>query len=316
MHGRGDGADAADVRQRHEVTEEFLARMHDALRVCAQVGQRLGVGGEMAEGAGDGVDDRVAAAGEGEVGEAHHLFAGERTALEAGLRERAEEAAAGRPADRVELAREVVLQLHAFLQAAADAEDVDAPADPGVGLALVGVEQVGEGAGLDGQGEAVHDLGRLAREGCAQELIDERFDLGDHLRELRTLEEGLRDRAVFSVCGRVRLDGQLAHRAGFFLRGDRHAEGGVRTVGLPILRGLPDLGVPQDHRDLLALEFVAGDGRGFTLLLEGVGRLVAEGTFSTEHGLISFWTYFCRRRRERGARGRAQPKPARARRVP
>ena len=80
MHGRGDGADATDVRQRHEETEELFARMHDALGVFAQVGQGFGVGGEVTECAGDGVDDRVAAAGEGQVGEAHHLFARERAA--------------------------------------------------------------------------------------------------------------------------------------------------------------------------------------------------------------------------------------------
>ena len=136
---------------------------------------------------------------------------------------------------------------------------------------------------MDGQGEAVHDLGRLTGEGRTQEFVDQRFDLGHHLRKLRSLEVGLCDGAVFSVHGRVRLDGQLAHRASFLFRGDRHAEGGVRTISVPILGRLPDFGVTQDHRDLLALEFVAGDGRGFALRLEGVRRLVAEGTFAAEH---------------------------------
>jgi hypothetical protein len=42
----------------------------------------------------------------------------------------------------------------------------------------------------------------------------------------------------------------------------------------------------QDHRDLLALEFVTRDRSSLPLLLKGVGGLMAEGTFSAEHQII------------------------------
>lgn len=77
----GLGADAADVSEGHEDAEEFLAGVGDACGVFADPVEGFGVFGEPAEGAGDGVDDGVAAAGEGEVGEAHHFVAGERAAL-------------------------------------------------------------------------------------------------------------------------------------------------------------------------------------------------------------------------------------------
>ena len=77
----GLGADAADVSEGHEDAEEFLAGVGDASGVFADPVEGFGVFGEPAEGAGDGVDDGVAAAGEGEVGEAHHFVAGERAAL-------------------------------------------------------------------------------------------------------------------------------------------------------------------------------------------------------------------------------------------
>ena len=78
------------------------------------------------------------------------------------MRERAEEVGARRAASCIELGVQVVLQFDAFLQAAPDAEDVDAPANPEVGFAFGGIEEVGQRTGLEGQGKAVDDLGRVA----------------------------------------------------------------------------------------------------------------------------------------------------------
>ena len=113
------------------------------------------------------MDDGITAAGEGQVSEAHHLFARERTVTEVRLRERAEEVGARRAASRIELGVQVVLQLDAFLEAAPDAEDVDTPANPEVGFAFVRIEEIGERAGLEGQGESVHDLDRVASQRVA-----------------------------------------------------------------------------------------------------------------------------------------------------
>jgi hypothetical protein len=118
----------------------------DACGVFAEEGEGFGVFGEPAEGAGDGVDDGVAAAGEGEVGKAHHLVAGERAAAVGGLRERAEKIGAGVGLGLVEFAVQVVFEDGAgFEFAAGDLENVDAPAEPDFALAGRDVEQVGEG---------------------------------------------------------------------------------------------------------------------------------------------------------------------------
>jgi hypothetical protein len=56
------------VSERHEDAEKLFAGERDALRIGAQIGERCGMLGEVAEGAGDRVDDGVAPAGESEVG--------------------------------------------------------------------------------------------------------------------------------------------------------------------------------------------------------------------------------------------------------
>ena len=149
----GLGADPADVGEGHEDAEEFLAGVGDACGVFAEEGEGFGVFGEPAEGAGDGVDDGVAAAGEGEVGEAHHFVAGETTALVFGGGEGAEEVVAWGLLSAIELGVEVVFEGDAFFEGAGDFEDVDAPADPCGGFGFGDVEEIGEGVGLDGEGE-------------------------------------------------------------------------------------------------------------------------------------------------------------------
>ena len=121
--------------------------------------------GEMAEGAGDRVDDGVAAAGEGEVGEAHHFLPGEAAVAISGLSERAEKICAGVGLGGVEFPVEVVFEdVAGFEFTAGDLEHVDAPADPDFGLGRGHVEQIGQCAGLHGQGKLVDDLDGLTGE--------------------------------------------------------------------------------------------------------------------------------------------------------
>ena len=255
----------------HEDAEELLAGEGDALGVCAKEFKGFGVLGEMAEGAGDGVDDGVASAGEGEVGEAHAFFTGEFAALVGGLGEGAEEVGAGVGLGGVEFLMEVVFENGAgFELATGDFEDVDAPTDPGVGFGFGGVEEVGEGAGLDGEGEVVDDLDGGPVEGVGEHAADEGLDLGDHGGVFGALEEGFDDVAVFGVFGGIGFDGELAHGAHVLLGGDGDAEGGVRAEGLPVFGGFADVLVAEDHGDVFAMEGAlhdAGFGAGF---LEGV----------------------------------------------
>ena len=285
MDGGRDGADAADMRQRHEEAEELLARESDALWVGAQVGERIRGRGEMAEGAGDGVDDRVAPAGEGDVRIAEFFLVRERTSPEGGLVEGGEEVVAGALGRRGELAFDVFVEPGTLAEPVLLAEDVGAPADPKLGFALRHVQQVGERAGLEGEGEAMDDLGLRPGECGPEHLLGEGLDLRDHGLRFRALEKRLGDRPVVGVGGRVDLERQLADRTDGFLRGNRHAEGRVGAIGLPVLGRLPDVGVAQDHRDRLALELVTRDRSRLPLRLEGVGWLVAEGTLSAEHAL-------------------------------
>ncbi len=273
VDGGVGGAHAADVGERHEDPEKLFARERDALRVGAEVIQRLGVFGEMAEGAGDGVDDGVAAAGEGEVGEAYHLVARERSSAVGGLRERAEKIGTEVGLGFVEFAVQVVFEDRAgFEFAAGDLENVDAPAEPDLALAGRDVEQVGEGARLHGQGELVDDLDGVARERLVEQVGDQGLDLRDDGGVFGAGEKRFDDRAVVAVLGRVGLDGQLAHRAHGFLGGNRHAERRVGAERLPVLRGLAHVLVAEEHRDVLAVKRAFEDA-GF---LAGLAQRVGE----------------------------------------
>ena len=273
VDGGVGGAHAADVGEWHEDPEKFLAREGDALRVRAEKVERLGMLGEVAEGAGDGVDDRVAAAGEGEVGEAHHLVARERPSAVGGLRERAEKIGAGVGLGFVELPVEIIFEDGAgFEFAAGDLENVDTPAEPDLALAGGDVEQVGEGARLHGQGELVDDLDGVAREGLVEQVGDQGLDLRDDGGVFGAGEKRFDDGAVVAVLGRVGLDGQLAHRAHRFLGGNRHAERRVGAERLPVLRGLAHILVAEEHRDVFAVKRAFEDAGFLAGLAERVGE--------------------------------------------
>ena len=268
----GSGADPADVGEGHEDAEEFLAGVGDACGVLADPGEGFGVFGEPAKGAGDGVDDGVAAAGEGEVGEAHHFVAGEMAALVFGGGEGAEEVVAWGLQGAVELSVEVVFEGDAFFEGAGDFEDVDAPADPCGGFGFGDVEEIGEGVGLDGEGEGVDDFEGGELEGGVEVGVDEVFDAGDEVGVFGALEEGVGDFAVGGVFGGVGFDGELAHAADVFFRGDGDAEGGVGAEGVPVLGGGADVFVAEEHEDVLAFEGAAEDAGVAAGGLEGVGE--------------------------------------------
>src|ERR1019366_2931421 len=147
-----DRADAADVGERRKGAEELLAGVDDARRVLPQELEGLRVPTEVREDRGDRVDDRVAPPGEGQVGEPHHLLAGQGPPTEGRPCEGAEKVLARARRRAVELGVQVGLEgLPLALAGAAVPEHVGAPADPGPGLALGDVEQVREGARLQRQ---------------------------------------------------------------------------------------------------------------------------------------------------------------------
>ena len=79
---------------------------------------------------------------------------------------------------------------------------------------------------------------------------------------------------------RVDLDRQLADGAEMLLGGDRHAEGRVGTERLPVLRRLPHVLVPQDHRDHLPVGRQADHALCLARLAEAVGN-VGHGSWSS-----------------------------------
>ena len=137
MHVGVNGADTANVRERHVGPEEFLAGMHDTIRVGPQKLECLGPLRQVADGTGHAVDDRVAAAREHEVSEAEHLLAGERPAVKARLREHAIEIIAGIRGRAVELLVQVALERRPFMHTTlpvCDVKDVNPPTDEEIRL--------------------------------------------------------------------------------------------------------------------------------------------------------------------------------------
>lgn len=149
---------------------------------------------------------------------------------------------------------------------------MNAPGNVGGGLRFGDVEEVGEGARLDGEGEAIDDFDGVADEGVVEEFGDEGLDFRDDFGAFGAFEKGIDDLAVFAVLGRVGFDGELAHRSQVFLGGDGDAEGGIGAEGLPVLGGGADLGMAEEHGDVFALEGALEDAGFLAGFAEGVFR--------------------------------------------
>ncbi|MFM7077806.1 MAG: hypothetical protein ACKO3G_17315 [Planctomycetaceae bacterium] len=283
---RGLRADPTDVRERHEDAEELLGRQHDPPGIGAEEGEVGRHRRQVAQGRGHRMDDRVTAAGEGQVGEAEHLLPGEGTAPEAGPGEEAEEVVPRRGGGPFEACPEVVLEAAGLGGAVVAMEDVHAPADVDLRLAVGLAEEDGQGPRLQRQGEPLHHLERVGGQRRADERLHDPLDPGDEFRLPGAEEEGLDERAVVAVIGGIDLDGELPHRAQRFLRGDRHAEGGVGGEGLPVARRPAHLLVAEEHGDRLPLERAAEDPATLPRRAEGIvhpGSGVVGGRIGVGH---------------------------------
>ena len=198
------------------------------------------------------MDDGVPTSGKGKISKAHHFFTGQRAVLEGRLGQGREEIIAGIFLGFIESGGEVILERSAFALIAV--EDVDAPRSVDFSFRLRDVEQVSERAGLNREGELVHDFDGVSGQGGFEKFRDQVLDLGDDFGLLRPLKKRFYDLAIFGVFGRISFDGELAYATHFFLGRDRDAEGGIGAKGLPIFRGGPDIGLSQDHGDILSLE--------------------------------------------------------------
>lgn len=75
------GGGASDVGNWREDAQQFFASEGNEPGIVAQNPEGIGLFGEVSNGAGDGVDDGVAPAGEHEIGEAGNFIAREQAAL-------------------------------------------------------------------------------------------------------------------------------------------------------------------------------------------------------------------------------------------
>ena len=85
-------------------------------------------------------------------------------------------------------------------------EHMDTPGNPRLGLGLGHVEEVGEGARLDRQGQLAHHFDHPTLQGLAQLLSHQRFNPGDHFGPFGTLENRLHQRPILGVLRRIRFD--------------------------------------------------------------------------------------------------------------
>ena len=144
---RCHGANASDVGQRRETPEEFLARVHDAARIRPQVFKGFSATPQIGKHGRHRVDDRVASAREGQVGEAHHFIAGQRTSLVGRLGQRREEVGSRLGHSPVQLGLEILFECGPLLPSVtAIPEHVGTPADPDLGFGQRHVQQVRQGA--------------------------------------------------------------------------------------------------------------------------------------------------------------------------
>lgn len=264
----GDGADAADVGEGHEGPEKFLSGKDETFRICAEGIEIGGVFAEVVDDGGNTVDDGIATAGEGEVGKAHHFLMGEWTALEGGFGKSGEEVVARVGGRFVEGGGEVGFQRWGFPGGVV--ENMNAPANVSVGLGLGNVEEVGEGAGLDGEREVIDDFDGIIGESVVEEFGDEGLDFLDDLGAFGAFEEWIDDLAVFAVLGRIGFDRELTHGSHVFLGRDGNPEGGVGAKGLPVLGGGTDIGVTEKHGNVFALERALEDAGFLAGFAEGV----------------------------------------------
>ena len=261
----------ADVGEGGDDPDELLGGGEDQFGVGPQGLQGGGMLRQITNDPGDGVDDGIASAGKGEIGKSDLLFPGQGAAFVFRLEEAGEKVFPGAGGGFVEFPLEIGFQHRALGGAvAAIPEDMHTPADPEGGLGFRHVQQISQGAGLQGQGETSHDLDGVPGGRRLEERSYQVFDPFDEFRLERAAEDGLHDFPVTGVLRGIGLDGQLAHPAHVLLGGNGHAEGGIRAEGLPILRRLAHVLELQKHGDGLAAERGRQHGVGGAQVLEGI----------------------------------------------
>ena len=273
MHLSFHRADPPNVRQWHEHAEKFLAGMDDPAGVLPEKFERLGVRCQMVDDAGDGVDDRVAATGEREIGKPHHLRAGQWASAVSRLRKEAEEIIARIGFCPIELGLVIGLQARPLTPAGA-VEDMDSPADPDFGFRLRQIEQHRQRPRLQWQCKTIDYLERIAGKRLAEHVVDERFDAGLECRLSGPQKKGIDQLPVVGVLRGIDLDRQLPHRAEILFRGHRHAKWRIGAEGFPVLCSPPHILVAQDHENLLAAIRAGENPVGLSLLAKGIGEIV------------------------------------------
>ena len=253
--------------------EELFGGEVEKVGSLAEAEQGIAVFAKKADDTGDCVNDRVAASGKDDVQITQLLLAGERAALDFHSGESGEEVIARIFQSAVEEFGAIVLEEKPLRLSLLVAEHMRSPADPEVGVALGGICENGQGAGLQGNGEIVHDFQIRLGEAPVDEAIHQRLDGGDHLRVFRAVEERLYGLTVVVVLGKIHLERILAHGAHILLGGNRDAHRGVTAEMLPIFCCGDDSLVAENHRHGTALELGVEHPGRFASRLEGVAPL-------------------------------------------
>jgi hypothetical protein len=101
----------------------------------------------------------------------------------------------------------------------------------------------------------VNDFKRaIACQSLFQKLVDESLNFRNDFGRFRSFKERLNNLTVFSVLGRVCLDGELPHGAQFFFRWDGDPEWSIGAECLPVLRGCPNISMTEKHGNLFSLK--------------------------------------------------------------
>ena len=228
---------------------------------------------EVGEDAAHRVDDRVAAAGKGDVGEALLFLKGELASVEIDPIQVAEKVVARLLLRALELVAGVRLQHMPVARIViAVMEYMDAPADPDLGLRLRHFQQPSERTALQRQREFAYGLELALRHRVGDHFVHERLHVRDVFRVvLGPVEHRLHQRTVVGVLRRVDFQRQLADAARGSLRMQHAHQRVVAAEGFPVLGALAHVLHTQDEREGFVLTVDVQRGALRSRFLEGIG---------------------------------------------
>ena len=184
------------------------------------------------------IDDRIPAAGKSEVGEAELFVIRQESSSKGRIVEQGKEIVLFPSRTPLECLLAVVFHFLTLGGAVPIAQNVNAPFDPCLRFRFGNPEQVGQGSGLQREGEFGNRFDRFAGNHSGDHFANQTSHSRLVFRFVRTIERRFHDLAVLGVLGRIGFDGELPDASQVLLPRNGNPKGGIGTEGLPVAGGL------------------------------------------------------------------------------